>query len=457
MKAVTLWSIFATAALTSATAGVSAADPDPCPTTTHKRYMLMVIDGSGSMTQARASGGTRFDAAKTLADKELVFFAGQGPIDGVAVYTFTNDGVNNGLVQQSNNNNPLCPGAWITPDKARELVQGTTLVAPLPSFRTPLANSMCDAIKILRDKNKNVDGTTRILHVSTDGEENSSARGLNLCGGDYSTTPNYPWDEGSWQNNVLNQVRGTPPVDMRQDEFMRIILFQRDPIVGFAAPKEPANLEGGASKMAAAIGLSRVTDLEFFSQLATKAGGTFAVALDNAPLPVSGDLGGDTCIDHSDAFEVLRRFGQTVPAVDAKYDLNMDRVVSYADYADLVSKIQGTCGQPDTLAPINPIVCSGNSPVVIDGKSLETASTAIDVRGSCQITIRNSRIVAGQNAIVIRGSAEVTLEDSIIAGDNALVVLNGSARVTVSGTYFKGDTDIRGSWQFIDHGGNTWE
>jgi len=163
-------------------------------------------------------------------------------------------------------------------------------------------------------------------------------------------------------------------------------------------------------------------------------------------------VGGDGCVDLNDAIDVVRNWGRPVTT---KYDLNLDGTVGFLDFLAAMAAIDGTCGLRDQTTPVAPVRCTHGS-VVLQNKSITTAETAIDVRGSCNITIKNSRIVAGKEAIRVRGSATVTIENSTVAGEKTFLILTGATRVRAKNSLFRGARDITGALVIEDLGGNDW-
>jgi hypothetical protein len=405
------------------------------------KKMVVLVDASGSMDTLRAHDElcppapercTRFAVAKALSVKRIVeqrdaLTPGQSL--GVSVYSFNSV---DGLV--------LHTAQFVDPEVAIDKLEDLEN----PRDGTPLADSLCTLTQDLYERLAAV----RILQLSSDGLENAS---IGECKG--VDDPEEPYSDDSWQGKVDAKVKNHPDgVSM----VVAVDLFEPGAVTGsFAATNlEPNQPVAASSFKALAAGPSPAE--RYFRHLATLTGGTVEVIKDDQPLPVLGDLDGNRCVDQVDAFEVLRRFGQRTPAVDGKYDFDRNGVIGFNDFAVVTSQITGACGEPDELVPAAPVRCNSGS-VVIDGRSIETAGMAIDVRGSCQLTIRNSRIVSGGTALRIRGSAVVTIEDSIIAGERVVLGLRGSAVLTASGTYFKGIREIDGSLKYQDRGGNTWE
>lgn len=401
------------------------------------RRMLVLIDASGSMTITRTDGTTRFDAAKTLA-RERIRTQAMAGLQSVAVFTFQNTGV----TQRT--------AGFVAPNTALNVIEALEL--PDISAVTPLAGSMCDAIDALLAQGDVT--TTRILQVSSDGEENATLA-THPCFGPFSAINLEPFEAGSWQNKVY--VKATNP-GPGQSMIVRIDLFNPAPIIGFAALTRDVETGAPAVPHALALALDAQppTLEEFFGAIARATGGELNDIDDDKPLPVVGDLDGDQCVDPADAILVVRAFGTVVPPGDGRFDFDGDGFVGFEDYVLFTAQITGTCGRPDNLVPMSPVRCTGSRNVLIQGRKIETSGTAIQVRGSCRITIRNSRIVAGGNALDIHGSAVVTVDDSVIAGVGNVAKLRGSAVLSARGTFFKGPIDLRGSWRVDDRGNNTW-
>jgi hypothetical protein len=411
-----------------------------------QRHMLVLIDASGSMTTPRvndAQNPTRFDAAKARAKSQITDQARQG-LDAVAVYTFSDFTAT-----------PQTAG-FVDPNVALSTITGLDLFT-VGGGNTPLAGSVCDAVDVLVADA----APTKILGLTSDGEENSTPVGHN-CQGPFSTTgpPNY--SNGSWQQLVTNYV-----VDHNINVY--VDLFNPGPIISLAARASIAAADPEAeitakTRLIAAVAAIAAGDEpptleEFFDELARESGGRLTIDNDDAPqLPVFADFNGNSCVDRSDALLVARAFGHTGLPQDNPLDLNADGKVGFADYAlALGAFTPGGCGTADPYVPRAPVVCHGGAPVVIDGKSIEGGGITIDVHGVCAIVIKNSLIVSGQNAIKILGTAVVTVDNSVIVGENAVLSSQGVTFLSAANSVFHGARNITGAFVLVDRGGNTFE
>lgn len=409
--------------------------------------LLVMIDASGSMV-APTPEGTRFDSAKAAALEDIASLSDvMGPSDTmrVAVYTFTC-----ASLPCAAGENPLVlhTGSVEDPFTNRNgaiVAVNALSVANNVGGWTPLAAAMCGAV----DKLVAFPLSTKILSLSSDGEENATPGGP--CQGDlYTGDPPYPGT--SWQARSINYFTGknvTPWISLFQLDFS----LRGHAVAG---AKEVATSEGHVRANAPSLS-SGLTPLEtFFSILVAANGGRLSVVNDDQPLPVSGDLNNDRCTDRADAVLLARHFGPVVPPMDGKFDLNGDRVVDFTDYAAQRSRINPNCG-PDPFVPRAPIVCSGPGQIVIDGQAVEDGAISISVRSACQIVIRNSLIVAGQSGISIDGSAVVRLDNSIVVGGNAITGTRGTIILSAANTVFHGPLVTKGAFSYIDRGGNVFE
>jgi hypothetical protein len=411
-----------------------------------QRRMLVLIDSTGSMSLPRtgdAVNPTRFHAAKALASQRVLEQDAVSVLSGVAVYTFHDDSAQ------------ARTAGFVDVNTALDAIDALDPIADVGGI-TPLAGSMCDAIDTLVANG----GTTRILQVSSDGEENATPV-THHCFGPGSTSSTAPFSAGSWQNLVYNYAVGKVIV--------QIDLFNTAPISGLAArAAKAADPEAGVtaqarsrstvmSPFAAAADDRPPTLEEFFGALAQATGGQLIVAHDEEALPVYADLNGDRCVDRSDAIAMARAFGQTVPLVDGRFDLDRDGKVGFADYATLLANRTPGCGAPDPYTPRAPFVCTGARRFVIDGQSIEDGGITVDARGACEIIIRNSLIVSGQNAIKIVGSAVIRVDNSILVGENAVVSATGASLLSAANTIFHGKKQVSGAFAYLDRGGNVWE
>jgi hypothetical protein len=412
--------------------------------------MLVLIDASGSMTASRdnsdGNGANRFEAAKSLSRRRVLEQADPDQSLVVAVYTFHDDV----LLRRYTGTDV---DAFVDVNTARNAIRN--LGDADIGTNTPLAGALCVAGDTLH-----VPETTdvEILQVSSDGEENATP-GTHSCWGTPGTcnlatmecTP-----PESWQARVLGHLTGTSAAIVKVD------LFNTAPIVGATLPlsiPDPERILDSQTRMRAltASSSTALTPLqEFFTVLTRATGGTLNIIHDDEPLPVSGDLSGDRCVDRADAILVARQFGPLMLPADGKYDLNLDRTVDFADYLLQASRITPTCG-PDPYVPRVPVVCDAPRQIVIDGQSIESGAITIDVRSACQIVIKNSLIVSGQNAITIVGSAVVKVDNSIIVGQNALLGTRGTIILSAANSVFHGRLSTNGALNYIDRGGNIFE
>jgi hypothetical protein len=415
------------------------------------RKMVVLIDASGSMITPRpadAANPTRFDAAKSRAADQVRAQAKLG-LDGVAVYTFSDDAA---TVQTL---------GFVGVNDALTAI-GVLDLAVVGNGTTPLAGSVCDVVDVL----VGTGATVKVLGLSSDGEENSTPL-THQCAGPFSTIPDAPYSDGSWENKVLNYVVDhgvTPYID----------LFNPDPIISFAAQMQARAVDPEAAITAkarsisplaaaaatAAVAVDQPPTLEaFFTELALEAGGRLTVVDDGAAkLPVTGDASGDGCVDRSDALRVARAFGLSGPPQNQPLDLDGDGKVGYSDYAFAVSSFTpGGCGTPDPYVSRAPIVCTGLTTVTVTGQAIEGGGITVDARGACQLVIKNSLIVSGQSAIKVVGAAVITVDNSIIVGENAVLASQGATVLSAAKTVFHGKKTVTGALLYIDRGGNTWE
>jgi hypothetical protein len=194
---------------------------------------------------------------------------------------------------------------------------------------------------------------------------------------------------------------------------------------------------------------------QFFTNIIEITGGQERIFIDNQPPALFADVNGGQCVDITDAKLVARSFG--APAFGSALDVNIDGKIGFEDYQLVTRNLTPGCGTPNPYVPRDPIICKGESRIVIDGQSIADAGLTIDARGSCEITIRNSLIVSGQNAITIVGSAAITVDNSIIVGENAVITQHGAGVLSAANSVFHGKMNTHGAFQYIDRGNNTFE
>lgn len=414
--------------------------------------LLLLIDGSGSMTTPRPVGD-RFDdaiagARTAIHDVEIGLTDATKPLT-VALYAF-----------QGNSSSPiaLTGGAFVSANDARDALDCLRPPNPLPQGLvcaqgpfavgggTPLAGGMCAAADTLFGRA----GETKLMHISSDGEENTTTTGgCEGVNGTYNASTG--WSAGSWQANVVNHFTG-------KGIATSTTLFVL-PGLPFAPPTDPEGiLSPKARSLAATAAASTgLTPLEqFFTTIAVATGGHLTVVRDDEPLPVAGDHNGDRCVDRSDAILVARAFGPVAPPLDGSFDLNFDGKVDFADYLIEASQITSTCGA-DPYVSAAPLVCSGSKRVVIDGRSITDGGVTIDARVSCQITIKNSLIVSGKSAITIVGTAAVIVDHSILVGQDAVLATDGAVVLSAANSVFHGATTVHGAFTYVNRGNNIFE
>ncbi|HEU4726537.1 MAG TPA: vWA domain-containing protein [Kofleriaceae bacterium] len=412
-----------------------------------QRKMLVLIDASGSMSTPRVGDAvhpTRFDAAKALAEQRILEQDNVSVLSGVAVYTFSDS--------TATLRTPVSaahPTGFVSVNEALDAIDALDLFTA-GGGSTPLAGSMCDAIDTLVAEA----GTFRILQVSSDGLENSTPIG-HQCQGPDTVDPE-PFTSGSWQNLVLAKFNGSG-VQARVDLFDSTQISLAARLTGFQDPESQITAQARTILLtaAAAIGVNPPTLEEFFAAIARVTGGQLTLVEDELPIPVYADMNDDRCVDRTDSNLMARRFGQTVPPADVKFDLSLDGKIGFADYSILLANRTG-CGQPDPFTPRAPVLCTSGK-VVIENQSIEDAGLTVDVEGFCQIVIKNSVIVSGKNAINVVGTAVVTVDNSTLVGENAVVSSFGVTLISAANTVFHGNKAVIGALAIIDRGGNTFE
>jgi hypothetical protein len=411
-----------------------------------ERSLVVVLDATGSMTQVRTDGKTRFEAAVEAANDRLLFLnAETAGIARVAVYKFYGTGIE----QLSNDG---AGGAWVTPFDASEDIANATVTFEA----TPLAGSMCDTVDIAR-ASVAAAPATRFLEVFTDGDENNTLMS-SPCFGPASLDPNAPFDMGSWQNKVW--VRTTNPLPAvtvgvtlyTNVSFAFASAFGGSPaqsIENGANPAQPTYFGFGVFAVP-------VSDAEFFSQLAAGTGGNYVEVQDDQPAPVVADLDGDFDVDRDDAIALARQFGSLATS---ETDLDGDGSVGYGDYVLLLSRFGNGTGTPaaDPYTQGTVITCHGAQVVTVDGLVIESGGLTIQGTGACSVVIRNSLIVSGSTAITTRGVSHLQVDNSIIVGEAGWLNSTGVATLSAAGSVFHGKRTSRGAFVYSDRGGNTFE
>ncbi len=269
------------------------------------RYVLTILDRSGSMTQVRASGETRWEAAKIRAKDKITLFASVPGPTLVSVWSFTNAGYTQHTV------------GFVSPTAARAAVDAL----PGPGGSTPLAMTACDAVNSLVAITSN--RVFRILQLNSDGEENATPT-THGCFGPASTMPTAPYTPNSWHAKVYSRAQG---VVVHVDLFGNDILSAGNR--GGEVPGKSAPFTGGESAFAGP------SLKDFFVSLTSSTGGTYNSVNDAAPRPVIGDLNNDFCVNDDDLGLILDNLGKAVPPGDPRADLNFDRKIDETDYLEV--------------------------------------------------------------------------------------------------------------------------
>jgi hypothetical protein len=265
------------------------------------RYVLTILDRSGSMTAVRTSGETRWVAAKARAKDKIDLFSSVPGQTLVSVWSFANAGYTQHTI------------GFVSPTAAKSTIDAL----PGPTGSTPLAITACDAVGSLIAVTPN--RFQRILQLNSDGEENSTPT-THSCFGPASVSAVAPYTLGSWHNKVYTASQGV---------VVHVDLFGNNILSAGAGKREVATKE---APFTAQESISAVTLSVFFQSLASSTGGTYNPVVDSSPAPVAGDLNSDLCVNDGDLNLVLDNYGKTVPPADPRADLNFDRKVDETDY-----------------------------------------------------------------------------------------------------------------------------
>lgn len=138
----------------------------------------------------------------------------------------------------------------------------------------------------------------------------------------------------------------------------------------------------------------------------------------------------------------------------------------------------GDKAKKPALKKRKPITCEGTKDVVLDKVIIEAEGPAVTILGSCDVTIKNSVIRTTGSAVVINASGDVTIIDSTVESKDTALLIRGSGDIDVRGSQitgataaridgsgdlvardsrFRGRKVIRGTGEYKDSGGNTWQ
>lgn len=266
------------------------------------KYVLTILDRSGSMTSVRTTGETRWVAAKARAKDKIDAFSASGSTQ-VAVWSFTDTG----YIQHTI--------GFVTPATAKAAIDAL----PGPSGVTPLAKTACDAVASLVAITPN--RFQRILQLNSDGEENSTPT-THACYGPASVSAIAPYTAGSWHNKVYTAAQGV---------VVHVDLFGNNLLA--AAGEGKAETSSKEAPFTKQEGTQAVSLGAFFQSLATSTGGTYTSVTDSARVPVTGDVNADYCVNDTDLDIITSaaNYGKSVPPADPRADVNFDRKVDDGD------------------------------------------------------------------------------------------------------------------------------
>ncbi|MEZ4364416.1 MAG: hypothetical protein R3B48_29845 [Kofleriaceae bacterium] len=135
--------------------------------------------------------------------------------------------------------------------------------------------------------------------------------------------------------------------------------------------------------------------------------------------------------------------------------------------------VAGPSGQ---LLPYHgPLSCDGADDLALDSVEIHLQGPGLAVNGSCDIEIRNSRIIAeGGPALIVSGSGDILVSNSYVAGQPSMIisgsgtiravqteiegdlVISGSGDLDLQGNLIRGRTTVTGSGDVRD-AGNQWQ
>lgn len=301
---------------------------------------MILMDRTASMLTTRATGNTRCEDAFELARAQAQSWNLSDPTIRFAVWSFTGDGVLDGLVEHQGFTTNITSVVDALDDaEALGCTGGSTPIADVMCFVNSLIPATMDR---------------RMVYIVTDGLNNSSD---GLCSGpDTSTLLAPPFDLGSWHYNVWQEV-----------EITRMIVtstFWWD-----------GTLLGSA-------GGGNLSTIDFYDMLTSASGGENVLISDNDAVPMPepalppvvsfftrGDCTADGAFNIADAITVLSLIfsATSVDCVDS-CDANDDGAINVADAITVLTALfqQGAipfptvaCGGDPTLDLLG---CSNYTP-----------------------------------------------------------------------------------------------
>ena len=112
---------------------------------------------------------------------------------------------------------------------------------------------------------------------------------------------------------------------------------------------------------------------------------------------------------------------------------------------------------PDKLQPSGPLQCKGTETLRLTRLHIQSRKNGLVVRGSCNVTLRDSRIDAGGFGLEIAGNGTVRVIDSQIRGSRGSVTIQGRGQLSARGTVFVGPVERQGNGSLLDGGRNQWK
>lgn len=287
-----------------------------------EQHTVIVVDRSGSMTATRTDGSTRF--AEAIRRARNVVSAPMSITRYFAVWSFEGT-------------------SYI---KEQGFADTTTTLNTLNRLRvgtgvTPLAYAVCDAVdELLAYKRNTGIVASKVLHLVSDGEENSTPSGTQ-CYGPTSPTDYPNLATGSWEWKVRNKVRTGDANNSSAGGFPVVldvtVLTNHISLTGDRSPPEVSE----RGELITSNSVSTLSNYFTFLQgLANASGGSYTPIVDSKPAPVFADTNQDYCVDSKDYNTVMANYGYTVPPANPVADLNLDNVVDYYDYV-IVMNNQG--------------------------------------------------------------------------------------------------------------------
>lgn len=94
--------------------------------------------------------------------------------------------------------------------------------------------------------------------------------------------------------------------------------------------------------------------------------------------------------------------------------------------------------EAQNLSPSNPVSCSGNDTLTVQGLSINAPSKAIKASGNCVLVVIGSDVRGATDVIKASGNAEIIIKGSRVAGTSDVIRTSGNATISIQNSSVSG-------------------